>query len=45
MGEHTVTSFDDDLEMARRLDLALLRAAPLRTRFLAWWAARLRAFL
>ncbi|MCA9717696.1 MAG: cardiolipin synthase ClsB [Myxococcales bacterium] len=43
--EAVTRSFDDDLEMARRLDLALLRAAPLRTRFLAWWAARLRAFL
>ncbi len=43
--EAVTRSFDTDLETARRLDLHYLRAAPLWTRFLAWWAARLRAFL
>ena len=43
--EAVTRSYELDLETARQIDLALLRATSIWIRILAWFCARLRAFL
>lgn len=45
LAAEVLESFARDLAHASRLDLAWIRARPLRTRVLAWVAARVRTFL